>query len=339
MRIKIRNVIINLINYLKHVINWHTVCYVFYMKKDKHFRTILDLAKVFPDERSCHEYFAERRWEDGVINCPHSQCDGERVYVYKDGIRYKCCKCKRVFTAKTGTFMEASKLPSIKWIYAMYLFLHKKGISSLQLGKDIGVQQKTAWFVLQRLRVALGNEVDETLSGIVEIDECFVGGKSRFKHKNKRPKYNPGRGWSDKTPVYGMLQRGGKLKAVVVTDVLMLTLKKASLDHIERGTTLYGDGFNGYKGLTLSYNVQCVDHGKGFYVDGDCHTNTLEGAWSQFKKTLVATYHKTTRKHLQGYVNEFTFRYNYRNLHVQAQINQIIENMECRLKLKDLKAA
>jgi transposase-like protein len=304
------------------------------MKKDKQFRTLIDLIKVFPNEKECHQYLAAQTWSDGVISCPH--CGNDGYYVYKDEIRYKCKKCKLVFTAKTKTFMEGSKLPTVKWLFAMYLVLHKKGISSVQLGKDIGVTQKTAWFVLQRIRKAFGNEAKTILSGTVEIDEAFIGGKARFKHKSKRPKYNPGRGWADKTPVFGMLERGGRLKAFVVPNVLMLTLRKASLANIERGSTLYGDGFTGYKGLTTSYNVQCVDHGRGYYVDGDCHTNTLEGAWSQLKRSLIGTYIQVSRKHCNDYVQEFVFRYNYRNLHVQAQMEQIIKNMHVRLKYKEL---
>jgi transposase-like protein len=309
------------------------------MKQDKQFRTLLDVAVVFHNEKECHQYFAAQRWSDGVIECPHEGCGHDRAYVYKDGIRYKCCQCKRVFTAKTGTFMEASKLASVKWIFAMYLVLHKKGISSIQLGKDIGVTQKTAWFMLHRIRAAFGNEAEEMLSGTVEIDETFVGGKSKFKHKDKRPKYNPGRSWSDKTPVFGMLQRGGKLRATVIPDVMMVNIRKAALKHVERGSLLYGDGFTGYRALSLSYDIQCVDHGRGFYVDGDCHTNTLEGAWAQLKRSLIGTYIQVSKKHLNNYVQEFVFRYNYRDLHVQNQINHIIKNMDCRLKLKDLKAA
>jgi hypothetical protein len=236
--------------------------------------------------------------------------------------------------------MEASKISSIKWIFAMYLFLHKKGISSCQLAKDIGITQKSAWFMLQRIRLAMGNEDHtEHLHGVVEIDESFVGGKSRFKHKNKRLKHNPGRGWKDKTPVFGMLQRGGKVRAMIIDDVNMLTIKKAVTSNIEKDTLICGDGYNGYRGLHKDYFVCNVDHGRGFYVDGEVHTNTIEGFWSQFKKGITGVYHKTTRKHLNGYVQEFVFRYNYRNLNAQNQINGIIRNMECRLKYKDLIAA
>lgn len=203
------------------------------------FKTILDLIKRFPDEKSCHQYFASQRWDTGEMICPH--CNHNQVWVFKDGIRYKCKSCQKQFTAKTGTFMEGSKLASIKWIISMYLILHKTGISSVQLAKDIGVTQKTAWFILQRIRWALGNEKEEKLKGIVEIDESFVGGKNKFRHKDKRIKNNPGRGWKDKTPVFGMLQRKGKVRAEVIPNVLMLTLKKMALKNIDGGSDVMGD--------------------------------------------------------------------------------------------------
>jgi transposase-like protein len=303
------------------------------------FKTIIDLVRAFPDEKSCHQYLASQRWIDGVLNCPHEGCGHDKAYVFSDGIRYKCQGCKRIYTAKTNTFMMASKLPTLSWLMAMYLLMHKKGISSMQLAKDLAVTQKTAWFMLHRLRTVLGHAQPDQLDGVVEIDETFVGGASRFKHKNKRPKYNPGRGWKDKTPIFGMLQRGGSVKAVVMTDVLMLTIKKLALQNIKGGSTIYGDGFNGYRALHTFYNVESVDHGRGHYVDGDCHTNTLEGFWSQFKKGTKGVYHKTTPRHLQKYVNEFTFKYNNRTLDAEQQIQCIISNMECRLKYKDLIAA
>lgn len=305
------------------------------MIKKTEFVTILDLIKRFPDEKSCHQYFASQRWE-GVMVCPHKECSHEEAYVFKDGIRYKCKKCLKIYTAKTGTFMESSKLASIKWILTMYLVMHKRGISSVQLAKDLGVTQKTAWFVLQRVRWALGNEREEQLQGIVEIDETFVGGKARFKHKDKRIKYNPGRGWIDKTPVLGMLQRNGRVKAMVIPNVLMITLKKAALTHIRGGSDLMGDGFIGYRGLEPFFTVKCIDHGKGIYAEGEVHTNGIENFWSNFKRHIGGTHIKVSKKHLNKYVQESAFRYNYRNLDVQQQINIIIDNMACRLKYKDL---
>ena len=299
------------------------------------FATIIDLVKRFPDNKSCHTYLASRRWE-GLMVCPH--CSHEKAYVFKDGIRYKCASCKKQYTAITGTIFEATKLPLINWFMAIYLLMHKKGISSVQLSKDIGVTQKTAWFMLQRLREALGNEAEEQLEGVVEIDESFVGGKAKFKHKDKKIKYNPGRGWKDKTPVLGMLQRGGKVKAMVIPDVLMLTLKKATLKHIKGGSEVMGDGFTGYRGLSPFFDISCVDHGKGLYVDGDCHTNGIENFWSQMKRSLGGIYVSVSPKHLNKYVQESAFRYNYRNLGVQSQMNLIIDNMNCRLKYKDLVA-
>lgn len=313
--------------------------------QDAQFKNIFELIKLFPSEKTCHQYLAARRWETGVINCPH--CDHEEVYVFSDGIRYKCTKCKLKFTAKTGTFMDSSKLATIKWIYAMYLILHKKGISSIQLGKDLGVSQKTAWFMLHRIRLALGNENDdEMLEGTVEIDETFVGGKSRFKHKDKRPKYNPGREFPDKVPVIGLLQRKqinsrgdvipARVRTFAIDNVQMLTITKAVRKHVKLGSNVMGDGFIGYRVLQKTYNVGSVDHSSGYYVNGDIHTNTIEGFWSQFKKGIKSTYHKMTRKHLNKYANEFAFKYNYKDLSLQDQIDTIIHMMDVRLKWKEL---
>lgn len=242
-------------------------------------------------------------------------------------------------TATTGTILEATKLPLVNWFMAIYLIMHKRGISSVQLSKDIGVTQKTAWFMLQRLRTVFDNEPEEMLEGVVEVDESFIGGKARFKHKDKRVKYNPGRGWSDKTPVYGMLQRGGKVKAMVIPDVLMVTIRRKTLENVKGGSDIMGDGFNGYRALHKFYNVQCVDHGKGIYGDGgEVHSNGIENFWSQMKRSIGGIYVSVSRKHLNKYVQESTFRYNYRHLGIQAQMNIIIDNMNCRLKYKDLVA-
>lgn len=300
------------------------------------FKTIIDLVNYFKDEKICQQYLAAKRW-NGYMECPH-KCGNDSAYVFADGIRYKCTTCRKIYTAKTGTFMEGTKLPTVKWIVAMYLILHKKGISSMQLSRDLGVTQKTSWFMLQRIREALGNEKEQQLSGIIEIDETFVGGKSRFKHRNKKIKYTPGRSWKDKTAVFGMLERGGKVKAMVVPDVTMLTLRNAVREHVEKGSSIMGDGYMAYRSLQHDYTVESVDHGNGWYGNAEIHTNSMEGFWSQFKKTWKGTYHFTSKKHLNKYVNESVFRYNYRNLDTQNQMECIIANMNVRLKYKDLVA-
>lgn len=289
------------------------------------FNTIKQLINLFRDNKTCHQLLASKRWADGVIICAH--CKHEESYVYKDGITYKCKKCRKQFTAVTGTFMANTKLPLSDWLLAMYLILHKKGISSIQLGKDLGVTQKTAWHMLHKIRITMGNDSIEKLSGVIEIDEAFIGGSSRFKHKKKRIKYKPGRMWNDKTPVLGILQRGGKVRVMVVPDVLMINIYKNVLKNVEGGSKIMGDGFAGYRSLEKFYDVECVDHSKGWFVDGNCHTNTIEGYWSQLKKGLKSTYHQIKPTHTQKYLNEFAFKYNYRNLDSQQQIECIITNM------------
>ncbi len=300
------------------------------------FKNIKELVRVFSDDKICHQYLAQNRWNTGVIDCPY--CAHEKCYAFKDDVRYKCCDCKKIFTAVTNTFMSGTKMPLVNWIEAMWYLLRKKGISSVQLAKDLHVTQKTAWYMLHKLRTAMGNEEVEQLKGVVEIDEAFAGGKARFKHKKNRIKYNPGRGWADKTPILGMLERGGKVKAMVVPDVLMVTLKKKIVEHVRPGSDIMGDGFNGYRALHQLYNVQCIDHSKGWYVDGEVHTNTIEGFWSQFKKGIYGTYHQVTRRHLNKYVQEFVFKYNYRNLDMQQQIDRILCNSRIKITQKQMTA-
>lgn len=301
------------------------------------FKTLIDLVTNLRTEKDCHHYLASQWWNDGVITCPH--CANERAYIFKDGIRYKCTSCRMLFTVKTGTFMEASKLPTIKWLVAMWLVLHKAGISSVQLSKDLGVTQKTSWFMLQRIRVALGNEDNEPLYGEVEIDETFIGGKNQNRHKVKRITYKPGRSWSDKIPVFGMLQRSGRLVATSITDVSMLAIKKTVENNIEQGSVIMADGFTGYKPLRLRYDLKQVDHAAGCYVKDNIHTNSLESAWCQLKRCIRGNYTKMTKKHIDKYLNEFVFRYNNRNLAIPKQMECVIARMNIRTKYKELTAA
>lgn len=325
------------------------------------FNTILELIQRFPDEKSCHQYLASRRW-NGYMECPYEDCTNDKSYVFKDGIRYKCTCCKRVYTAKTKTIFDSSKLPTIKWFLAIYLVMHKKGISSIQLYKDIGVTQKTAWFLLHRIRVTLGNEPEQQLEGNVQLDETFVGGKNKNRHHDKKVEKSQGRSFKDKTPVMGMLQEEeytyvtrphkvikGKMvtekvitkpsivKCVVIADTSPGTLQPLVIKHVKEGSVLISDEWQGYRGLSTIYQHEVVDHaGKQYVNEAGYTSNALESFWSQGKRSIIGIYHKTSRKHLSKYFNEFVFRYNYRNLGAQDQLNIVFKNMDCRLKYKDL---
>lgn len=306
------------------------------------FKSIIDVVLRFPTEKSCHQYLASRRWGDGEITCPHTECKGDKAYVFKDGIRYKCTCCKKIFTAKTGTMMEASKIPTIKWFLSIYLSLHKKGISSIQLGKDISVTQKTAWFILQRIRVVFGNEEKDLLDGAIELDESFYGGKNKNRHYSKRVKYKEetGRAYPDKVPIFGMYNRETrKVRAYSISRGELKHIAREITYNINFSSTLMTDDWTGYKGIDKIYKRHSIEHSKWTYVQGDVTTNRIEGFWSHFKRGMHGTYIRVTPKHLNKYVQEFVFRFNNRELSAQQQIDCAISQMQYRLKYKDLIAA
>lgn len=310
------------------------------MKKDIQFSTLIDLVKVFPDERSCHGYLAEQRW-GGCMECPYHDCDGTEAYMFRDGIRYKCKSCKRIYTAKTGTFMEASKLPTIKWIMAVYLVLHKNGISSVQLSKDIGVTQKTAWFVLHRIRQGFANAAPDKLEGTVLADETFVGGKNKNRHRDKKVRNSQGRSFRDKTPVLGLMGYGKTttVKCIVIGDTKVATIQPIVKGVVSKGSHLVSDEWSAYEGMGNLYTHAIVDHGRGRYATDDGYsTNALEGFWSQAKRSIHGTYIRPTGKHMEKYFNEFTFRHNHRDLNIQGQIGTFVSNMEGRIKYRELTA-
>jgi len=269
-----------------------------------------ELFQMFPDQESARLYLESRLWPDGVM-CPTCR-KGERITTRKGGY-YRCNACQLDFTVRTGTIFERSHIPLHKWLYAMYLLVTaRKGISSLQLSKEIGVTQKSAWFMLQRLREACGSKIDK-LRGLVEIDETYVGGKEINKHEFK--KLNRGRGSVGKEAVLGMRERGGQTKAMHIPNSDLPTIQQAIHNNIEVGSVLCTDEHRAYSGIGgLFFAHETVNHSIGQYKQGFAHTNSIESVWALLKRGITGVYHHTSKKHLNRYVNEFTFRLNFGNV-------------------------
>ena len=265
-----------------------------------------ELFAMIPDQETARAYLEARLWPNGTV-CPVCGL-GERITARKGGF-YRCNQCKEDFTVRTGTIFERSHVPLHKWVYAMYLLVTaRKGISSMQLAKEIGITQKSAWFVLQRLREACGSDFDK-LKGIIEIDETYVGGKEANKHETKKLK--AGRGPVGKTAVLAMRERGGRTVAAPVANADMTTAYAVIFDCVEQGSTIHTDEAAIYQGLDgLFYTHETVNHGQGEFVRGHVTTNSIESVFAVMKRGLVGVYHHASPKHLHRYVDEFTFRLN-----------------------------
>lgn len=275
----------------------------------KQFKSIVDLLEAFKTEQDCIKHLEAVRWQGNIIS-PYDTTS--TVYKCKNN-RYKCRNTNKYFNVRTNTIFGDSNIKLRTWFLAIYIFTsHKKGISSHQLAKDLNITQKSAWFILHRLRNTTLDKV-QFVGEVYEVDETFVGGKNKNRHQHKKVANSQGRSFKDKTPVFGILSREDqKIQCYVVADTTAQTMQPIILDNIKQGSNVMSDEWYAYKQLNKFYNHKSVNHGNKEFVNGDCYTNTIEGFWSLFKRGIIGTYHNVSRKHLQKYADEFSFRYNHR---------------------------
>lgn len=299
------------------------------------FNSLFELLEAFPTEEFCIKYLESLRWKNGIIS-PFDP--SSKVYICKDG-SYLCRNTGKRFNVKTGTIFENTKLSLRKWFTAIWLVLsNKKGISSLQLSRDIKVTQKTAWYVLHRIRICLICKNEGKLSNEVEADETFVGGKNKNRHWSKKVKKCQGRAFKDKTPVLGMVERKGNVIARVIKNTSQKEITPKIIEFVERNAILYTDEWHGYNTVDKMYFHFCVDHGRGQYGIGRVNTNTIEGFWTLLKRGYIGIYHYMSPKHLQRYVNEFVFRYNTRKISEFNRFNLLLCNIEYQTTYNKLTA-
>lgn len=298
--------------------------------------SLIELARMFPNEEAAVKWFESAVWPDGRC-C--SKCGSVRTTeASHKTMPYWCSDCRSYFSVRTGTVMERSKLPLQKWAYAIYLNLTSlKGVAAMKLHRDLDIGYRAAWFMQQRIREAFEANGPMVMSGPVEVDETYVGGLEKNKHA--KDKLNAGRGPVGKTAVVGAKDREtGQVAARVIETVDGDTLNDFVDDHTGRDAKVYTDGSTAYKGRE---NHEAVAHSVGEYVrylaDGKVHTNGVESFWSMLKRAHKGTFHRLSAKHLQRYVNEFCGRHNIRDLDTIRQMEHVVARMVGkRLMYRDL---
>jgi len=277
-------------------------------------KTLQDAILYFSDFENCKTFLVSLRWPDGTVCCP--QCGSSRITYLSNAKLWKCYEKhdRPKFSLKTGTIMEDSPIGLDKWLTAMWLIVNcKNGISSCEMARDLGITQKSAWFLDHRIRFSLHNGSFEKLSGHVEVDETFIGGKARNMHKAKRERKITGTGGKDKTVVMGMLERGGNVLTMVVDNRKKRELQKHVREHVEAGSAIFSDELKSYDGLEADYQHAVINHAVE-YANGNVHTNGMENFWSLVKRGLHGTYISVEPFHLFRYLDEQAYRFNNRKV-------------------------
>jgi transposase-like protein len=300
----------------------------------KQFSSLMELFEAFPDDQSAIDHFTAIRWKNGAF-CPH--CGSTRVMHFKDKRTHKCGDCRKRFSITVGTVFGDTKLSLRKWFAAIWLITnHPKGIASTQLAKELRITQKSAWFVLHRLRYASRTRsFARPLAGEVEVDESMFGGKEKNKPMSKRTPAkrshrHPDRQEVPKTWVIGLVERGGEVRASVIPDQRGDTLQAHVRANVAAGSILFTDENHGYKRLSGEYVHEVVTHNHGEYVRGRAHVNGAEGMWSLFKRQYHGTHHWISPKHLDAYLDEMCYRWNRRDLELGERVNDLLAQTEGR---------
>jgi transposase-like protein len=277
-------------------------------------KTLQEAIKYFADADTCVTFMAQLRWPEGVT-CPH--CEGKAVSYLSTRRTWKCMNkaCHKQFSVKVGTIMEDSPIGLDKWLAAIWLIANaKNGVSSYEISRSLGVTQKSAWFLLHRIRLAMQTGTFQKMGGTVEVDETFIGGLSRNMHKHKREAKITGTGGAGKAIVFGLLERHGdssKVRTKVIFDRSQETLQGEVRKHVEPGAEVFTDAHRSYMGLSAEYVHQFTDHAET-YVRGNVHTNGIENFWSLLKRGIKGTYVSVEPFHLFRYLDEQAFRFNER---------------------------
>ncbi len=294
------------------------------------FKGLSSFLETFHDDNSCRKFLEYLLWEGKPI-CPYCE-HRKKIYAFKNLKTFKCSDCKRNFTVTVGTIFHSSNIPIKKWFIAMYLLSsHKTGISSYQIAKHLEIAQPNAWYMLHKIRkvMAGSDQFKDMLQGIIEADETYVGGKNKNRHWDKKFKYSQGRSIVDKTPVFGILQRGGKVIVWTLDSLNGSNMRRLIRLNVEQGSIICTDEYKAYKGLNKYFEHGIIDHSRGRHKEGIYHTNNIEGFWNFIKREIMGTYRKVNKDYLNRYAREAAYRYNTRKLSDKDRFIGLLKESLC----------